>query len=150
LFDVTKNDVGMIAVRTFDGYMVRAEGKEQAWTITGPDGKTTRIWGDPHVNESDGNKWDFLTRSTFRFGNNKVTAEVSPAGNGTTFTSRITIYSGDERVTIGGIDKNKPEIVSVSKDGKQHDDGLADGISFTRDLDTKGESWTSNLTNRVM
>ena len=69
MFDVTKSDAGMVAVRTRDGYMIRAEGKEHAWTITGPDGKTTRIWGDPHVYESDGNKWDFKTRSTFAFGN---------------------------------------------------------------------------------
>jgi hypothetical protein len=150
LFDVTKNDAGMIAVRTVDGYIIRTEGRDQAWTITGPDGKTTRIWGDPHVQESDGDKWDFLTRSTFRFGVNKATVEVVPAGNGTTFSSRVTIYAGDERVTIDGIDKNKPEIVTVSRDGKQHDDGLADGISFTRGLDARGETWTSNQTNKVM
>jgi hypothetical protein len=150
MFQVTRNDVGQIAIRTLDGYMIRAEGKEEAWTITGPDGKTTRIWGDPHVKESDGDKWDFLTRSTFAFGNNKVTAEVVPAGNGTTYTSRITIYSGDERVTIDGIDKNKPSIVAVSRDGKQHDDGLADGITYRRRATMNGESWTSNQTGRVM
>jgi hypothetical protein len=150
MFDVTKNDAGMIAVRTIDGYIIRTEGRDQAWTITGPDGKTTRIWGDPHVHESDGDKWDFLTRSTFRFGVNKATVEVVPAGNGTTFSHRVTVYTGDERVTIDGIDKNKPEIVTVSRDGKQHDDGLADGISFTRGLDARGENWTSNLTSKVM
>jgi hypothetical protein len=150
MFDVTKNDAGMVSVRTIDGYIIRTEGRDQAWTITGPDGKTTRIWGDPHVQESDGDKWDFLTRSTFRFGVNKATVEVVPAGNGTTFSSRVTIYTGDERVTIDGIDKNKPEIVTVSRDGKQHDDGLADGISFTRGLDARGETWTSNMNNKVM
>lgn len=149
-FQVARNDIGQIAVRTLDGYIIRAEGKEEAWTITAPDGKTTRIWGDPHVKESDGNNWDFLTRATFSFGNNKVTAEVVPAGNGSTYTSRITIYSGDERVTIDGIDKNKPAIVAVSRDGKQHDDGLADGITYRRATTARGESWTSNQTGRVM
>lgn len=150
MFDVTKSDAGMINVRTRDGFLIRAEGRDQAWTITGPDGKTTRIWGDPHVYESDGNKWDFLTRSTFAFGNNKATVEVVPAGNGQTLSARVTIYSGDERVTIDGIDKDKPVITAVSRDGRQHDDALADGITFDRGLNTRGESWRSNLTGKIM
>ncbi len=150
VFDVTRNDVGQISVRTLDGFLIRAEGKDEAWTITGPDGKTTRIWGDPHVQESDGKKWDFLNRSTFQFGNNKVTVEVVPAANKTTLTSRITIYSASERVTIDGIDKNKPSVVAVSNDGKQHDDGLADGVTYKRTTTNSGEAWTSNLNGKVM
>lgn len=150
VFDVIRNDIGEISVRTLDGYLIRAEGRDEAWTITGPDGKTTRIWGDPHVKESDGKKWDFLNRSTFQFGTNKATVEVVPAGNGTTLTSRITIYSGTERVTIDGIDKNKPVVTAVSKDGRQHDDGLADGITYRRSATSSGEAWTSNLTGKVM
>jgi hypothetical protein len=130
--------------------MIRAEGKDEAWTITGPDGKTTRIWGDPHVKESDGKRWDFLNRSTFQFGKNKATVEVVPAGNGTTLSSRITIYSGSDRVTIDGIDKNRPNVVAVSSDGRQHDDGLADGITYKRSVTNAGEAWTSNLTGKVM
>ena len=57
-FGVIKNDMGEIVVRTLDGYVVRAEGRDEAWSVTGPDGKMTRIWGDPHVKESDGNTWD--------------------------------------------------------------------------------------------
>ena len=33
------DDSGAITVRTPDGYVVKAEGKEQAWSITGPDGR---------------------------------------------------------------------------------------------------------------
>jgi hypothetical protein len=120
-----------------------------AWTITGPDGKTTRIWGDPHVYESDGDKWDFLTQSSFTFGKNKVTVEVAPYGNGQTVTAKITIYSGEERVTIGGIDTNQPRILASADDALQHDMGLADGITFNRGTDAKGETWTSNQTNKV-
>jgi hypothetical protein len=150
VFDVMRNDIGQISVRTLDGFLLRTEGKDQAWTITGPDGKTTRIWGDPHVQESDGKKWDFLNRSTFQFGNNKATVEVVPAGNGTTLSARITIYSGSERVTIDGIDKNKPSVAAVGNDGKQHDDSLADGITYRRSVTNSGEAWTSNLTGKVM
>ena len=137
------DDKGAITVRTPDGYVVKAEGKEQAWSITGPDGKTTRIWGDPHVVESDGDRWDFKERGSFIFGANKITAETVPAGNGQTLSYRLTVYSGNERVTVGGINTNKPVIVAVGQDGKQHDDQLADGTQYTRSVGANGEAWST-------
>ena len=142
-FDVIRSDQGMVTVRTLDGFVVRAEGKDQAWSISGPDGRTTRIWGDPHVTESDGDTWSFKERGTFVFGKNKATIEVVPAGNGQTLSSRLTIYAGDERVTIGGIGTNGPVITAVSHDGKQHDDSLADGVIYARKLNQTGEAWTT-------
>jgi hypothetical protein len=138
----------MITLRTADGFMLRAEGKDEAWSITGPDGNTTRIWGDPHVNESDGGHWDFKKRATFVFGNNKATVEVSPK-NDKTMSARLSVYSGDERVTISGIDTNKPVITAVSHDGKQHDDALADGVTYQRKTNKTGESWTTKVGNKV-
>ena len=149
-FDVIKSDRGMVTVRTLDGFVVRAEGKDQAWSISGPDGRTTRIWGDPHVTESDGDTWDFKDRGTFAFGKNKATLEVVPAGNGQTLSSRLTIYAGDERVTIGGIDTNAPVITAVSHDGKQHDDSLADGAVYQRKLNQTGEAWTTKSGNKTV
>lgn len=148
--DVNKNDAGMISVRTLDGYTIRAEGRDEAWTITGPDGKTTRIWGDPHVTESDGDKWDFVNRSTFMFGKNKATIEVVPAGNGQTFSARLTVYSDYERVTIDGIEKNQPTIVAASTDGLQHDASLADGEIYKRVVTPSGESWVSVATGKTV
>jgi Domain of Unknown Function (DUF1521) len=142
------DDSGAITVRTPDGYVVKAEGKEQAWSITGPDGKTTRIWGDPHVLESDGDRWDFKERGSFMFGANKITAETVPAGNGQTLSYRLTVYSGNERVTVGGINTNKPVIVAVGQDGKQHDDQLADGTQYTRSLGANGEAWSTIINNK--
>ncbi|MCX6115511.1 MAG: DUF1521 domain-containing protein [Proteobacteria bacterium] len=142
------DDSGAITVRTPDGYVVKAEGKEQAWSITGPDGKTTRIWGDPHVVESDGDRWDFKERGSFMFGANKITAETVPAGNGQTLSYRLTVYSGNERVTVGGINTNKPVIVAVGQDGKQHDDQLADGTQYTRSLGANGEAWSTIINNK--
>ena len=54
-----QDEKGQVVVRTPDGFVVRALASHQAWTITGPEGKTTRIFGDPHVFESDGTRWDF-------------------------------------------------------------------------------------------
>jgi hypothetical protein len=149
-FDVMRNDQGAITVRTTDGYLVRAEGKDHAWSITGPDGMTTRIWGDPHVTESDGDAWDFKNRGTFFFGKNKITVEVVPYGNGQTISSAITLYSGDERVTIKGLDANKPIITAVSHDGKQHDDSLADGDAYSRAVNKTGEAWRTKTGSKTV
>jgi hypothetical protein len=149
-FDVMQNDQGAITVRTTDGYLIRAEAKDHAWSITGPDGMTTRIWGDPHVSESDGGAWDFKNRGTFFFGKNKVTVEVVPFGNGQTISSAITLYSGDERVTIKGLDTNKPMITAVSHDGKQHDDSLADGDAYSRAVNKTGEAWRTKTGSKTV
>jgi hypothetical protein len=139
--EAVQDDKGVVTVRTSDGYVLRAEGKEAAWTIAAPDGKATRIFGDPHVLESDGDRWDFKQRGTFVFGANKVTVETVPVSNGTTVSSRITLYSNGERVTIGGIDKNKPSILALAGDARQHDDGLSDGDIYARAATKNGESW---------
>jgi hypothetical protein len=139
--EAVQDDRGVVTVRTSDGYVVRAEGTEAAWTIAAPDGKTTRIFGDAHVLENDGDRWDFKQRGTFAFGANKVTVETVPLPNGTTVSSRITLYSNGERVTIGGLDKNRPTILGLAGDGRHHDDALSDGDIYSRATTKTGESW---------
>jgi len=140
--EAMQDDKGVVTVRTSDGDVVRAEGKSEAWTISAPDGKTTRIFGDPHVQESDGDRWNFKQRSTLAFGANKVTVETAPLKNGHVVSSRITVYSNGERVTIGGIDKNMPTILALAGDGRQHDDSLSDGTIYSRASTKNGESWS--------
>ena len=136
---------GLPTVITEDGYTIHCDADKASWSITGPDGKTTQIWGDPHVIESDNDKWDFKNQSTFKFGNNKVTVEVAPFGDGsTTVTSRITVYSGEQRVTIGGIDKAQARIEASANDGRTHDAALQDGDTYQRSLEPgrgDGEQW---------
>jgi hypothetical protein len=136
---VITNKDGTPEVFTEDGYIIRSEGKEQAWTITNPDGKVTRIWGDPHVVESDGDKWDFKERSSFLFGNNKVTIETVPYGNGQTLTSKISIYNGDSRVSISGIDQDKPIFEAIAKDAELDDAIREDGDIFILGKEENGE-----------
>jgi hypothetical protein len=102
------------------------------------------------VTESDGDAWDFKNRGTFFFGKNKVTVEVVPYGNGQTISSAITLYSGDERVTIKGLDANKPIITAVSHDGKQHDDSLADGDAYARAVNKTGEAWRTKSGSKTV
>ena len=136
------DDAGVVTVRTQDGFIIKAEAKQHGWSISDAEGKTTRIFGDPHVKESDGDTWDFKKRGTFFFGKNKLTVETSPVANGATITRQITVYSGKERVTIGGLDKNQPTILALADDGKQHDDALSDGVTYRRGGTSKGENWS--------
>ena len=142
------DEKGVITVRTPDGFKLKAEAREQAWQIIGPEGRATRIWGDPHVTESDGGKWDFKAQSSFVFGANKVTVETTPAKNGQTVSKRLTLYHGTERVTIGGIDTDRPFIVGLAQDGKQHDDSLSDGATYLRGMGKRGEVWATKAGGR--
>lgn len=139
------DDKGLPTVLTEDGYTIHCDADKASWNITGPDGKTTQIWGDPHVVESDNDKWDFKNQSTFKFGNNKVTVQVVPFKDGSaSVSSRITVYSGEQRVTIGGIDKAQARIEASANDGRTHDAALQDGDTYQRSLEPgrgDGEQW---------
>ncbi|HEX8370667.1 MAG TPA: DUF1521 domain-containing protein [Pyrinomonadaceae bacterium] len=114
-----KTDAGVIT--TPGGYKIEATGQFE-WTITGPDGKSTRVWGDPHVAEGDGGKWDFKRNSTFVLGDGtRINVSTAPWGNGgMTVTSGLEIISGNDRVTVSGIDKGKGVVGEVTQDGYAH------------------------------
>lgn len=139
--DADINEEGNVVVSTADGYQLRFEGKNMEWHIIHPDGQKTVIWGDPHVVESDGGKWDFYNQSSFVFGENKATVKVAPWGNsGATVTKEVTIYAGNERFTITDLDINKPRFVAWDERGESHDKLTKDGDVFKL-LKGNGEEW---------
>ena len=69
------------------------------WQITGPDGKNTRIWGDPHVAEGDGGKWDF--KREFAAANPLYAKYYGDGGDG--FTS-----------STGGTSKGAPSAEAIA------------------------------------
>ena len=133
---VTKNEDNQVKLETADGYTIDFAGKEEAWTITAPNGTSTRIWGDPHVSESDGTNWDFRKQSSFIFGNNKITVETTPAewNPGYTYSHRVTLHNGSDRITITDIEKNAPTIDAWRYDAKQHDESQSDGNVYSLKL----------------
>lgn len=147
-----QDDSGAITVRTGDGYAIKAEGENRGWSITSPAGKTTRISARQEVQESDGGHWRLRGRGTFMFGSSKATVESKALPNGSLIVSRVTVYSGAERVTLAGLDTGRPSVLALAGDGLQHDDGLNDGTLFYRADTTKGESWSvvQNGKRRVM
>lgn len=131
------------------GYKVAAEGKDMAWTVTTPEGKKTRIWGDPHVHESDGGKWDFKKDMSFVLPDGtKITAKTVPWGNDATVTGSIDIMNGNQRASIGGIDKNK----DLTDSGVQNDRWAVDARTPDGDyavLGGSGADWFLNGKNEI-
>lgn len=108
-------------ITTPGGYKIEALSQFE-WKITGPDGKETRVWGDPHVAEGDGGKWDFKRNSTFVLGDGtRINVNTAPFGNdGMTVTSSLEVISGNDRVTVSGIDKGKGVVGEITHDGYAH------------------------------
>lgn len=131
-----KNEGGKIT--TPGGYTIEAT-KQHEWIITGPDGKTTRVWGDPHVAEGDGGKWDFKRNSTFVLGDGtRINVTTAPWKDGKmTVTSGLEIISGNDRVNITDIDKGKGVTGPITQDGYAHSNcfGNADVFVMGRESD---------------
>ena len=110
------------SVRTAGGYVVVPEGKDNAWKIFGPqqgpeDKPISRIWGDPHVDEADGQRWDFSKSSSFRLPDGTLIDAHTTSEQGRSLTSSLNIVNGNDRVSINGIDKNHPVTSGVTQDG---------------------------------
>lgn len=107
-------------ITTPGGYKIE-QLKQFDWKITGPDGKETKIWGDPHVAESDGGKWDFKRDSTFVLGDGtRINVTTKPWGNNMTVTGGLEVISGNDRVQVTDIDKGKGKVGQVTQDGFAH------------------------------
>lgn len=104
-------------ITTPGGYVIEQLGQFE-WKVTGPDKKETRVWGDPHVEESDGGKWDFKKNTEFLLGDGtRIAVTCKPYGNGATVTGQLDIVNGDSHVCVTDIDKGKGKVGQVTKDG---------------------------------
>jgi hypothetical protein len=110
-------------ITTPGGYKIEQLGKYE-WKVTGPDGKWTRVWGDPHVQEGDrsgeATAWDFKRDSTFVLPDGtRINVTTKPYGD-MTVTSQLEIINGNDRVLVTDIDKGKGKVGPVTQDGLQH------------------------------
>lgn len=140
---------GSGVITTPGGYKIEPLSQFE-WKITGPDGKETRVWGDPHVAEGDGGKWDFKRNSTFVLGDGtRINVNTAPYGNdGMTVTSSLEVISGNDRVTVSGIDKGKGVIGEVTQDGYAHANSFSGDVfvmgSETDDWSYQGREITGS------
>ena len=129
-------------ITTPGGYQIQALSQFE-WKVTGPDGKTTRVWGDPHVDEGDGGKWDFKRDSTFVLGDGtRINCSTTDYGNGMTVTKGLEIISGNERVQITDIDKGKGKTGKVTQDGFAHANSFGGKDVFVMGKETDDWSFT--------
>jgi hypothetical protein len=128
-------------ITTPGGYKIEAT-KQFEWTITNPDGqKSTRVWGDPHVAESDGGTFDFKRDSTFMLPDGtRINCATQPYGNGMTVTSGLEIISGNERVQVSDIAKGKGKAGAVTQDGFAHANSFGGKDVFVMGGD--GDDWS--------
>lgn len=139
---LTKNADG--SVTTAGGYKIQPEGKDSAFKIFGPDGKElTRVWGDPHVQEGDGTKWDFTKDSNFVLPDGTRIGVDTTSQSGKSVTQALDIANGNDRVQISGINSKSPTTGEVTRDGLagwQAANG-AGRDTFSLRHDASGQDW---------
>jgi hypothetical protein len=127
-------------VTTPGGYKIEVCGPCE-WKITGPDCKTTRVWGDPHVDEGDGGKWDFKRDSTFMLGDGtRINVTTKPAGPNVTITQGLEIISGNDRVQFPHVDTGQKTPSPVTHDGYQHANSFGNKDVFVMGRET--DDWS--------
>lgn len=112
-----------------NGYTLTFEGRDQAWHIKDANGNETRIWGDPHVQEKDGGRWEFRDQMTFQLADGtKITVKTIPVGNGrATVSDQLFITKGDQSVHVTGLAANRVVISGVTSNGRAMDARVTDG-----------------------
>jgi Domain of Unknown Function (DUF1521) len=110
-------------ITTPGGYKIEQIGQYE-WKITGQDGKWTRIWGDPHVQEGDrsgeATAWDFKRDSTFVLPDGTRINVTTKPFNEMTVTSQLEVINGNDRVLVTDIDKGKGKVGDITHDGLAH------------------------------
>lgn len=135
-----------------NGYSITFDNKDQSWHIKDATGKETQIWGDPHVVEGDGGKWDFKAQMTFELEDGtKITVKTKPIGDGSvTVSDELTITKGDQCIKVTGIADNNVQISDVTMDGQAVDAAVSDGYlarmgDNVEDWEFGGKEITHNL-----
>jgi hypothetical protein len=106
-----KADAASASVTTSGGYKIEATGKF-AWQVTGPDGKVTKIDGDPHVHGKS--NFDFKKDATFVLGDGtRINVKTKDYGNGATVTDKLEIENGGQVVDVNGIAEGKGQVGQV-------------------------------------
>jgi hypothetical protein len=112
------------SVRTPGGYTIVPRGKDAQWDVFQPGQKSdekpmTKVWGDPHVDESDGTRWDFTKTSTFRLPDGTAIGVNTTSETGQSVSRKLDIVNGDDHVSIDGINTASPTTSNVTPGGER-------------------------------
>ena len=118
-----------VAFETAAGYVIVFDdvnggrrGKGESMQVFGPDNRElSQVWGDPHLWEGDGTKWDFTTDGDMVLPDGtliKMDTTYNPnSGSHMSFLETVTIVSGDNKVEVTGISSNNAQAGSITNDG---------------------------------
>lgn len=121
---VGESPFGSNAVTTAGGYTIVPTGKEAGWDIYAPgqkpgDKPLTHVYGDPHVEEKDGTKWDFTKSPIFNLPDGTKIFCQTTSDQGQSVTKGLDIVNGADHVSVTGIDKDAPQVSTVKTDGHE-------------------------------
>lgn len=108
-------------ITTAGGYRVVPEGRTN-WSIYAPGQEPgekahTRVWGDPHVDEKDGTRWDFTKSSDFVLPDGTRIHCKTSADQGKSVSVGLEIVNGMDRVSVTGLNGHDPQVSAVRHDG---------------------------------
>jgi hypothetical protein len=130
---------GSSAVTTPGGYKIECE-SATTWKITGPDGKSTKIHGDPHVTTGDGENFDFYKNSAFKLPDGTtINVGTKDAGNGMTITDKLEIVNNGNRVLMEGVGEGKGKVTQMGKGAET----IQTGQTFNM-LNGEADDWGLN------
>ena len=136
-------------------YTIALDEAHSQWTVTDKKtGESTRVWGDPHVDEGNDGKtdWDFKKDSTFVLADGtKITVDTVPFGNnGMTVSSELAISKGNQGVVVSGLAQKGAKtddgaLKVETTNGKKLDASRPDGQTFTQD----GAGWKNEAGEKI-
>lgn len=123
-------------ITTAGGYKIVPTGSQAAWEVYGPDQQYCdkplfKTWGDPHVDEKDGTRWDFTKDSDFVLPDGTRIHCDTTAQTGRSVSQNLTIWNGNDRVEVTGINSNDPQVSQVYHDGYRT---RAEHLATNRDM----------------
>ncbi|HJL41635.1 MAG TPA: DUF1521 domain-containing protein [Myxococcales bacterium LLY-WYZ-16_1] len=137
-------------ITTAGGYKIVPTGERSAWEIYAPDQEhcdkpMTRVWGDPHVDEGDGTRWDFTKDGDFILPDGTRIHCDTTSQTGRSVSQNLTIWNGNDRVEVTGINSNDPQVSQVYHDGyrtrAEHMAQSRDMFSFYLTGDSEDQQW---------
>jgi hypothetical protein len=101
-------------VETPGGFRIVPEGNTN-WSIYSPNQSpsetpTTRVWGDPHVTEGDGTRWDFTKDSNFVLPDGTTIRCDTTSETGQSVSQGLTIVAGNDKVDVTGVNTGSPQV----------------------------------------
>ena len=135
-----RDGTGSIDIGT---HTIRLNEKSSEWVVTDKQtGKQTRIYGDPHVDYNNDGKTDldFKGNLNLMLGNTRIHIQTVPAGNGQTFSSRLTISDGQQALVVNGLSQKNTN--GVDQDGKMR--------IIRLDRDAAARAYDSNWGDQVV